>query len=306
MFRKLLKKQLQTWPLATTNFAALDAVLQRQISNLPFSTQVQFNPSRKQSSAAKTDTISIQERACFLCGENQPKEQLSERLVGYRVQVNPFPIFKEHFTISAQEHTPQRIDERLADMLQLSVFEPNFTLFYNGAQCGASAPDHMHFQACTKGVLPIESELGLLVAEFGSRLQSMQSKAWKVADGARNFFVFNSNKPECLLADFKKLYIQLQQQFGLEKGEEPPMNVICSMNKHEWQLIVFPRKKQRPRQFYAEGKEHIMVSPASVEMAGLLIMPLEKDYKKLTATDVKSVLQQVSLSDDEFAKLFQS
>lgn len=304
MFRELLKKQLQTWPLAETNFAALNTVLQRQIDNLPFSAQVQFNPSRKRSSAAKTDAKSIHERVCFLCKENQPKEQLAEHLVGYRVQVNPYPIFKEHFTISAQAHTPQRINERLANMLKLAVLAPNFTFFYNGAQCGASAPDHMHFQACTKGALPIESELELLLSEFGSRQKTMQSKVWKVADGARNFIVFKSKKPEHLLSDFKKFYVQLQQQFGLE--EEPPMNIICRMDKYEWQLIVFPRKKQRPWQFYAEDKEHIMVSPASVEMAGLLIMPLEKDFLKLTATDVKSILQQVSLSNVEFANLLQS
>lgn len=151
--------QRAEWPLAARNFDALDGVEVRSIAMPGMDIKVQFNPARIVSSGAKVDARSLAERPCFLCGKNRPAEQRGIDWRGYTVLVNPFPIFPRHLTIPAVGHTPQRIQGRVADMLALAAELPGYTVFYNGPRCGASAPDHMHFQAGNSDFLPIWQRL---------------------------------------------------------------------------------------------------------------------------------------------------
>ena len=157
---ELLSKQLVTWPLAEKNYKALEAVQVKSFDMGGFSIRAQFNPARIVSTGAKVDARSLKERKCFLCPENLPVEQ--ERLpFGFRhlVLCNPYPIFPQHFTIPTRKHTPQLILPQWNDFLELTRRLAPFTVFYNGPRSGASAPDHAHFQAVTRGIMPLDEEV---------------------------------------------------------------------------------------------------------------------------------------------------
>lgn len=157
---ELLAKQRVTWPLAGQNYRALETVRTKSFDLDGFTIRAQFNPARAISTGARLDTQSLRERKCFLCPDNLPIEQ--ERLpfgLRYLVLCNPYPIFPEHFTIPSREHAPQRILPRVDDFLELTRRLDRFTLFYNGPRSGASAPDHAHFQAVTRGLMPMDTEI---------------------------------------------------------------------------------------------------------------------------------------------------
>ncbi|MDR0866076.1 MAG: DUF4922 domain-containing protein, partial [Candidatus Symbiothrix sp.] len=164
--KDLLCDQLEEWSLVKSNYEALKNVKSKEFQFDGFIIKVQFNPARIVSSAAKIDAKSIQERKCFLCPANLPKEQTGIPFGNdYQLLVNPFPIFPEHFTIPTYKHTDQLIIHRYGDMLDLAKSMDKYTVFYNGPKCGASAPDHAHFQAGIKGFLPLENEIGNIPKE---------------------------------------------------------------------------------------------------------------------------------------------
>jgi hypothetical protein len=153
----LFAEQLKNWDLARQNYAALKSVCIKEIDVRSIRYKVQFNACRIISSAAKIDKETLEKRECFLCEKNMPTQQKGIDFKGkYKVLINPFPIFEHHLTIPTIEHTPQSIVGRFRDMLELAKELEEFTIFYNGAKCGASAPEHAHFQGCDKGVMPIE------------------------------------------------------------------------------------------------------------------------------------------------------
>lgn len=156
--KSLLTEQKENWELARTNFAGLKTVRTKSFNFGDFEVKVQFNPARIVSSGAKVDAKTIAERKCFLCTENRPAEQTAVDAGDYLVLVNPFPIFPEHFTIPRKEHVDQQIKPYFADMLELAEALDDYLIFYNGPRCGASAPDHMHFQAGTKNFLPLVND----------------------------------------------------------------------------------------------------------------------------------------------------
>ena len=248
---KLFSDQLSSWELAKNNYTALSRVKVKELDVNGTHYKVQFNPTRIVSSAAKVDTKSIQERKCFLCPANLPAVQRGLPFKeNYQILVNPFPIFPKHLTVPALEHVDQRIKNRFGDMLDLATYAQDYVVFYNGPKCGASAPDHVHFQAGNKGFLPLEQE-------------------WKPGE------------------------------------EEPMMNLLTWVEGGQWVVCIFPRSKHRPSCYTAEGDANILISPASVDMGGVFITPLEKDFEKLTATDIAAILGEVCLSTDEFYKLRQ-
>jgi len=164
----LLQRQLHEWPLVADNYRALQALCMRTIEVGGVSVRLQYNPARIRSTASKVDAVSLSERPCFLCDAHRPVEQLSLPIGGqYKLLVNPYPIFPRHFTLPSVVHTPQAIIGRFADMLELASLLPEYVIFYNGARCGASAPDHMHFQAGNRGFVPIESQWESLWKEQG-------------------------------------------------------------------------------------------------------------------------------------------
>ncbi|MBB4035268.1 hypothetical protein GGR21_001157 [Dysgonomonas hofstadii] len=296
----LFDSQLQEWPLAKANFEALKGVESKDFDFSDFKIRVQFNPARIQSSAAKVDTKSIQERKCFLCPQNLPAEQRGAPFKDeYQVLVNPFPIFPVHFTIPAYQHIDQLIFNRYGDMLDLAKEMDGYTIFYNGPKCGASAPDHVHFQAGIKDFLPIEKEIQKVTG--GELLyQSDALSVYTIKNYLRNGFLLEAEVKEESIAYFQKIYNLLEIKDG---DKEPMMNILTWYNNNKWHSIVFPRKKHRPDCFYAEGDDNLLISPAAVDLGGVFITPLEKDFKKITKNDIENILKEISISDEKMQKL---
>ncbi|MDR1526208.1 MAG: DUF4922 domain-containing protein [Dysgonamonadaceae bacterium] len=266
---QLFKDQFIHWELARKNYKALEQVKTKTLDVNGYRYKVQFNPARILSSAAKVDSQSISVRPCFLCNDHRPPEQkgilFKEQ---YTILINPYPIFPRHLTVPAGEHTPQRIASRFGDMLDLSQQLDDYIVFYNGPKCGASAPDHFHFQAGNKGFLPIENE-----------------RNWPNA-----IRIESENKQE-MLDRFQQHYNALPLQ---PDDVEPMLNILTGYECGKWMTHLFPRKKHRPACYSAEGDANLLISPASVDMGGVFITPREKDFQKITAEDIAEILNEVN------------
>ncbi|NDW10362.1 DUF4922 domain-containing protein [Dysgonomonas sp. 520] len=299
--KNLLAEQLKVWDLARSNYAALANVETKDFRFDGFDIRVQFNPARIQSTAAKVDTKSIQERKCFLCPINLPVIQEGIPYgKEYQILVNPFPIFPQHFTIPSYHHVDQLILNRYGDMLDLAKDLDEFTIFYNGPKCGASAPDHVHFQAGNKGFMPIEEdcknvEKSVIIKENGLSVYTLKNYL-------RNFFLIESDDKDKAIAFFKKLYSLLEVKDG---EKEPMMNIITWYENGTWFSCIFPREKHRPICFYEEGEKNILISPASVDMGGVFITPQEKDFKKVTTDDITRILKEVCISDKKMQQIIE-
>ena len=300
---EMLRRQLLTWPLAAKNFAALDQVCLKTFAFDGFTIKVQFNPARIVSSGAKVDARSIQARKCFLCPANLPAEQMSLPFGDrYQVLTNPFPIFAEHFTVPSLAHTPQLILPQLADFLRLTCCFDQHTLFYNGPRCGASAPDHAHFQAVSYGVMPLDEEVCRVAQDADAhRITTPEGTIVLLRDYLRNGFILQADTAEGMERLFKQLYALLP----IPEGEqEPMMNLFGWYRDDAWTLAVIPRKRHRPWQYEAEGADHLLSSPGAADIGGLFITPLAEDFEKINPALLQDVFQQVCLSDEEVTRLF--
>jgi len=297
----LFEDQKTSWPLLGANWAKLDGVQLKQFDFDGFSIRIQCNPKRIVSSAAKVDKVSIENRRCFLCRENRPPEEQNIWFRDdYEILCNPFPIFREHFTIAKANHTPQVIEPEFGQFLELSRALPDLALFYNAPNCGASAPDHMHFQAGNRGFMPIEEEISSLKGQYGQvLLQHSGITVTAVADGLRRFYAVESDSKERLEEFGTGAFLFLRE---LQGGEEPMINIL-SWYREGWQVLLFPRDKHRPWQYFEEGERNILLSPASVDMGGTLITPLEKDFQKITREDIEDIFSQVTFSAEHFNRM---
>lgn len=293
--------QLREWDLAGDNYRDLDKVMVRSVSlDNGCTVRIQFNPARIRSSAAKVDKRSVEERPCFLCTENLYAEQRRLDFEGrYLILVNPFPIFKKHLTIPLREHEPQLIKGRFADMLRLADHLQDFTIFYNGPRCGASAPDHFHFQAGNIGFMPVESEY----AEFPFHLLSEEKgvRMFALKDYRRQTLVIEGDDMDILCSLFERIFSVLEVITG--DKDEPMMNILAGRAEDRWRVFVFPRSAHRPVQFFLEGSEQILLSPASVDLGGVFITPRMEDFEKLDAATVKNIFDQVSLGGSKWETL---
>lgn len=288
----LLKRQMLEWPAVGKRFGALRHILVRRLAlSTCCHVAVQFNPDRIRSSAADISPKALEKRLCFLCPQGRDPLQRSLPIGDYSIQVNPFPIFPAHFTVTYFRHTPQRLQGRFTDFLCLMNKLSAFTLFYNGPHSGASAPDHLHFQACTRGVMPLEEEWRRCPCELVERQGDV--RLWNVKELFRTVFVLQGDSPETLT----HLFGEWCRTLPVKEGEyEPRMNVIGTYDHGQYTLFLLPRNRMRPSCFYAgDEKRQLTVSPASVEMGGLFITPLEKDYRKITAEDAVGIYDECTL-----------
>ena len=294
--------QLAEWPLAADSFAALAHVKVKtvKVGNATF--KVQFNPARIRTTAAKVDAASLKARKCFLCDENRPKEQKWLQWGDeYKILVNPYPIFPRHLTIPCSRHTQQTIVGRIGDMMQLAQVIDNYELFYNGPHCGASAPDHMHFQAGNKGFMPWLDDM-----KHGEKtvVNSCENATMSIMSGlARTAVVIGAKTVEAGVKMFEALLGCLPM---IEEDGEPMLNVLCSYSDGEWIITVFPRKKHRPSCYGTDGDDKILISPASVDMGGVLAVPLEKDFEKIGEKEITMIFDEVSYSRDEIHAMLQN
>lgn len=299
--RQLFEDQIIRWPPLVANWGKFDAVLENTFSFDGFTIKVQFNPKRITSSAAKVDGDSIKKRPCFLCASNRmPEQDYLAFGKDYEILCNPFPIFRKHYTIAKTEHTPQVIDPEFPHLLDISRELPELVVFYNAPSCGASAPDHMHFQAGSCGLMPIEDEMENLKEVYGTRLRTNSGfQLTAVSDGLRRFLVLESTRKETIEDTFVQISAFMRRLVG---GGEPMLNILAYFSEG-WQILVFPREKHRPWQFFEEGEKNILLSPASVDMGGMLITPLEKDFNKITADDIVDIFTQIGMCDKRFNEL---
>ena len=237
----LFKDQLSSWPLLGANWEKLGEAQVKTFDFEGFSIRVQCNPKRIVSSAAKVDKVSIEKRPCFLCTEQRPPEEKHVWFEDqYEILCNPFPIFREHFTIARHAHIPQVIESEFGSFLELSRALPDLALFYNAPNCGASAPDHMHFQAGNRGFMPVEAEISALKANYGKVLwEDPRISITAVDDGLRRFHVVESASKDSL-DRYATHAFQLIRE--LQNGEEPMINML-SYYKEGWQVLLFPRDK---------------------------------------------------------------
>lgn len=294
----LIYSQIEEWPQAATGFGALQSVQTRDISVPGIDVRVQFNPARMVSTGAKIDAASVKARKCFLCEANRPEAQRGIAWGGhYTILVNPFPIFPRHLTIPDDSHILQQIKGRIGDMVQLSMDLEGYTIFYNGPKCGASAPDHMHFQAGNSDFLPIwdaiERDSPKAMTKEGCATISLSVGL------PLNVFIIEGNNPHDCEVLFDRLYAALPQQ---EDETEPMMNVLCRAIAGKIQIVVIPRKKHRPS-FYGTDEGYMVLSPASVDLGGVFITPRPEDYANLDSTTIIKVYDELCLSRDEITEI---
>jgi len=294
---ELFAEQLSDWSLAKLNYSQLEKVRIRKFSFGTFEVVVQYNPERIRSSSAKVDAKSIGDRPCFLCAKNRPPEQRGIDLDNnLTILVNPFPIFKRHLTIPSELHTDQRIGKNFDTMLSLAEAMPLFTVFYNGPQCGASAPDHLHFQAGNIGFMPVENDF--LSGRHPKLLSSDKGmEIWKWESYLRGIITLKGSDRKKLVRVFDRLFDRLSET---QPGRpEPMLNILTGYYQDEWTIHIIPRKQHRPRQFFAEGDNQILISPAAVDLGGVIITPREEDFIKITKDDIEDIFRQVCFNESE-------
>ncbi|MCA2004468.1 MAG: DUF4922 domain-containing protein, partial [Ignavibacterium sp.] len=271
----LFELQCNDWKLCRDNYEQLKNVRIKKFQFEGYSIKAQFNPGRIVSTSAKVDPKSIQERKCFLCENNLPAEQKGILYKDeYIILINPFPIFPIHFTLTSIKHQPQRIEDTFTHLLNFSKdLSKHFTVIYNGPRCGASAPDHLHFQAGNKFFMPIDDEADLISNEYGSVVVDKDDLLIQtVDDGLRKFILFESKDEELLEKSFGKFYKVYAEL--MNENDEPLMNIISFYDEEfGWRIIVFLRAKHRSHHYFEEGENKILVSPAAIDLGGVCIFP---------------------------------
>ena len=291
LIEKFVGDQLSVWPLAAANFRALKNVETRSLTVGGLEVRLQHNPARIRSSAAKVDKASLQARKCFLCAENRPPEQRHLEFEGrkerkYDVLINPYPIFPNHLVIARNIHTPQSIWHRMTDMTDLARHHPSFTIFYNGPKCGASAPDHFHFQACPHGLMPLEADIDKnidLMQASGETPEALDyvtsvqdANLYHYGKFTRGVFVLTARTSKSMAKLFYRLVDCLPQR---EDETEPMFNLLCWYRKSpsqkllgishgrfgEYRAVLLARDKHRSHHYFSDGPDHLTMSPGCAE-----------------------------------------
>lgn len=292
---RFFNRQLEKWDDARHRFRDLKHVETKKLSE---EVRLQFNPARIVSTGAKIDKKTLGERPCFLCDKNRPKEQMSQQIdERFHLLVNPFPILPVHFTIPARKHQPQAIYKNYGEMHRFLSLHSELMVFYNGPKCGASAPDHLHFQAGTSGILPLQANWQRLSRNLTDIISlNDEEKIAVVRDFIVPAFVIISKNEESDETLFHRLYKSMPMR-GDET--EPMMNIIAWRKEDEYISVVIPREKHRPEAYFAEGDAQVMVSPGALDMSGLIITPREEDFHKLTEESATTILQECGISTEK-------
>ena len=303
--RNLLEKQKSSWPDLSLGYAALAQVSVKELQCNGFSVRLHHNPIRMKSTIAPVDKEYINKRPCFLCLENLPEEQ---RGILYRqdfiVLCNPFPITPQHFTISHIKHVPQSFDGNIPAFLMFAKdFHGDFNVFYNGPESGASAPDHLHFQAAPAGVLPVEKD----IQDNAKRIFVKRADGislLKVKDVGREIIIIEGKNCDAISSTLSNVISAIKGV--LSSPDEPRMNLLCSYNENTWQVAIFPRRKHRPSVYFLPGNEQILISPGLVEMGGVVVTPMEKDFNIVDHELVQDIYKEVSVDAEIIEKVLEA
>lgn len=294
-------RQLAQWPEAAKRFEALENVKTRK---LDCGITLQHNPARIVSTAANVDKTSIEKRLCFLCAENRPVTQIkTDVLFDIEVLVNPFPILPGHLTLPLKGHTPQQIDALYWDMLTLARDWQGMAVFYNGAKCGASAPDHAHLQAVKEVDIPLFGEWW---NRIGEALETVKEYGGATLCYSQSYivpvFIIESSDISASI----HLFDSLKAALPISDDEtEPRMNVITVYREDKgWVTVVVPRASHRPASYFADGEAQRLISPGLLDMVGVMIAPRPEDFEGITSDEARGILREVALDEEVAKELF--
>ena len=299
---KFIQDQLSVWPLASGNFRALKVAEVKDLTVGGIPAKAQHNPCRIGSTTAEVDSKKTLERPCFLCVPNRPKEQFHIKFDGrkgrrYNVQVNPYPIFPAHLVIARDVHVPQSVWHNFVDMMDFARKYPDYLVFYNGPDSGASAPDHMHYQAIPTGLLPLQQAIDAWLDEGQEPLATGQdAKLYHFPRFCRGVYALRSDTPKSLA----KLFYRLVDCCPIMDGEpEPRLNLFTYCYKEEYRCFVVLRGAVRSHHYYSTGPDHLTMSPGAADMAGMFVCPRKEDYDKLTGALLDEILDEVCISAED-------
>ena len=303
-----IENQLAKWQTARTNHEALNQIETRRFELAGNTITVQFNPARAVSTCAKVDKSSIEARKCFLCPENKPNEQ-DEIIISldepFSLRINPYPILPEHLTISSLKHQDQVLADKTIRQLPGKLiswleeyFASGYVLFYNGAKCGASAPDHFHFQAVKQSDVPVIQQWERLM-ETAVREKEIKTEngntysSFQITSYICPIQVFICNHSADILPEMINQYLE---SLPLHEGEsEPRYNLFAWQDKQRgFTMAYFPREEHRPACYTATGGKQLLVSPGALDMAGLLVTPRKEDFDKITESDITKIYKEVA------------
>ena len=296
--RAFFTHQLDTWDEIRQRYEALKHVGLKQLGHR----QLQYNPARMVSTGAQIDRQTIAQRACFLCEKNRPEEQLTIDLGDdFELMVNPFPVLPMHFTIVRKTHVPQTILENYTEIHRLLELFPELFVFYNGPMSGASAPDHMHFQAGIGQELPLMTVLRKLEKERQVLIKQGNGSSLSMFNTVSfNAFVIKSKAQETEMTLFKQLYAAMPVREG---EKEPRMNIVAWRDGSEDVIVVLPRDNHRPACYFEEGDRRMVISPGALDMAGLIITPREEDFNRMSEDKLISILKEVSIKEKDMENI---
>ena len=309
----MFSRELASHGRAFVNYQALSGVEVKDMTIDGFPAKLFFNPARVRSVMADVSPEALQKRACFLCPDGVEEHQLTHNWDSptghtYYIRVNPFPIFSPHFTVSSSVHERQELLPHLESMLHLAKELPEMTIFYNGPMCGASAPDHMHFQAVPRHSLPIEDHFdanyanAILVQE--TDLQTHLAAVKKVL--AMGIIPEEASQTGSLTAGASHAE-EYEPRWNIVSWYEPESNspqdgltasetsgLTSNSHKRSFNTVVFFRKESRPQCFFAPEEERILFSPATVEMAGIGIVANRESFDRLTPARLRDIIREVA------------
>ena len=282
----LFERQARAWPQLAKGIEGLARATTRSVRIDWFEVFVRHIPHRVASTTAAVDHASIARRPCFLCPENLPPQEEGRQFnQDFAIYCNPFPIVEYHLTIAHKEHGLQSIRNQFGNMLDIASALPGYFVVYNGPECGASAPDHMHFQAGSRVLFPIEKDTAGVAGVT-------------VPNYARNVFLFRGRDRSALIDRMDRAIELLAEATG--KRAEPLVNIALYQEKAEWVAYLFPRAKHRPDVFYSG---ELTVSPASIDLCGIFVVPLAHDFEKITVESIAAIFREITLPDDLFQEV---
>jgi hypothetical protein len=299
----LIDQQYETWPLLREGCEAFAQIESKRVRVEESEVVIQHNPKRIRSTAASVDKASVENRRCFLCPDNLPPEEkgiaYGDNLV---ILCNPFPVLDRHLSIVHREHVPQQIEGHVELLLSLAHdLGSNYFVLYNGPECGASAPDHLHFQACSRELLPIENNLYddepvmAEVCDYCEQTARNSFELFTLGGCGRSVVIFRGgNREEVAIWVY-----QVIKELALQTDKtEPLINIVGTYDPQIWTVYLFPRSKHRPASFYAEGEQRLVVSPGAIDMAGVIVVPEREHFERLDGGRVAEIFAEVSMNGE--------
>ncbi|HLG16324.1 MAG TPA: DUF4922 domain-containing protein [Blastocatellia bacterium] len=296
----LVEHQKEHWLMMREGYDAFAQIEAKRFDGEGWHVIVQHNPRRINSTSARVDADSVQARPCFLCSENLPDDEegipYGEELV---ILCNPFPVLDRHLSIVHREHVEQKIEGNVEQLLRLAMdLGPEYFVLYNGPRCGASAPDHLHFQACSRALLPIEEDMLADQPDAAAHCDACDDAArgefelFTLSTCGRTPVVFRGGVGS-QIAEW--IYRTIAELRGDPDADEPMINIICTHDRRGWTVFLFPRARHRPACFFEEGDDRLIVSPGAIDMAGVVVVPEARHFARIGAAEIEAIFSEVSL-----------